>query len=110
MDITVKPNIMIHTIHCDESTATELNPIDLLDFFKTVLTDSNNQKFESLSINKVRHTNDTNEKMVSVTISFQMWKKEESGKGTKFEWISFRAKDFSCKNINWTEAKDLAAI
>jgi hypothetical protein len=39
-----------------------------------------------------------NYSMTTIKVTFQIWKKNESGTGRKFEWVNYRGKSFGCSN------------
>ena len=99
---------MISNIHISDNVLAATSAKDIFNFLNHVTTDQNYQKkYASMSVCDRTITDDSKNKlMTTVTIRFQMWKLKESGKGTTFQWVCYRAKDHSCSNTTINELKD----
>ena len=93
----IKRNSM-RTISFNDKELANVHPKDLMSFFSMLYSDDRFKKGR-VFVNKTTNSNDKDYKtMVTITIKFQHFKPKEKGSGSKFEWISYRAKEFSCSN------------
>ena len=81
----------------DEELA-NVHPKDLMSFFSMLYSDERFLKGRVFVNTTTISKCGTFDSMVTVTINFQHFKPKEKGSGSKFEWISYRAKGFSCSN------------
>jgi hypothetical protein len=93
----IKRNSM-RTISFNDKELANVHPKDLMSFFSMLYSDDRFKK-GIVFVNTTTNSNDKDYKtMVTITIKFQHFKPKEKGSGSKFEWISYRAKEFSCSN------------
>jgi hypothetical protein len=85
-------------INFNDNELVNVHPKDLMSFFSMLYSDERFKKGR-VFVNTTTKSNDKDYKtMVTITIKFQHFKPKEKGSGSKFEWISYRAKEFSCSN------------
>ncbi len=88
----------MRTISFNDKELANIHPKDLMSFFSLLYSDDRFKKGR-VFVNTTTKSNDKDYKtMVTITIKFQHFKLKEKGSGSKFEWISYRAKEFSCSN------------
>ena len=88
----------MRTISFNDKELANVHPKDLMSFFSMVYSDDRFKK-GIVFVNTTTKSKDKDyETMVTITIRFQHFKPKEKGSGSKFEWISYRAKEFSCSN------------
>jgi hypothetical protein len=88
----------MRTISFNDKELANAHPKDLMSFFSMLYSDERFKKGR-VFLNTTTNSNDKDYKtMVTITIKFQHFKPKEKGSGSKFEWISYRAKEFSCSN------------
>ena len=86
------------------------NPRDLLNFFSMLHSDSI-FKGKDIFVGECSYENDKlNSSMITSTIRFQVLGKEDhkaKSRGKIYEWISFRAKSFTCSNSGFYLIEDI---
>ena len=85
-------------INFNDNELVNVHPKDLMSFFSMLYSDERFKKGRVFVNATTLIKCDTFDTMVTVTIKFQYFKPKEKGSGSKFEWISYRAKEFSCSH------------
>ena len=74
---------------------------EVTEFIRILTDDSRMKSYEKCWVVSVEYEDDTSfPTMITCMITFQCWKKNERGFGTKYTFTNYRAKSFSCQNCN----------
>jgi hypothetical protein len=92
-------------LHFNKSKLTGLQSDDLMTFLSYILHQPRIEIAEHISVNSVSYAkpHESNPLMIYCHIVFQVWRKNESGNGKRYQWENHRAIDHSCGNISLTE-------
>ena len=88
----------MRTISFNDKELANVHHKDLMSFFSMLYSDDRFKKGRVFVTSTTKGKDKDYETMVTITIKFQHFKPKETGFGSKFEWISYRAKGFSCSN------------
>jgi hypothetical protein len=79
----------------------DVNVKDVQHFMEMLWSDS---RFKHKAIVVNNHESiDHGDTMITSRITFQVWKPQEIGKGTKYVWQTYRAKNFCCSNSSFVQ-------
>jgi len=85
-------------ISFNDKELSNVHPKDLMNFVSMVYSDDRFKKGH-LFVNKLTKEDCMdNGNMTTIKITFQHFKPKENVLGYKFEWVSYRAKEFACSN------------
>ena len=77
----------------------EIYAQDLMEFIKQIMNSNEFDGAAKIVLNRIDQEDSLeNDKMTNITVNFQVFGSKESGAGTEYKWVRFRAKDFSCSN------------
>jgi hypothetical protein len=87
-----------------ERSIQEAHPKDIMSFVECITGDYRFRKKKTIWVISTETKESDTDTMVNVTFTFQSWDaKQKNGYGTKYTFRNYRAKSFSCMNMQFSE-------